>query len=79
MDTPQAQERLAFRHLAMGPAGSRILPAKEGHAMKRRTNTLMHSLILVRLGQELGTDSEAARTLAGVLDLLVSLLTRFLS
>jgi hypothetical protein len=47
--------------------------------MKRRTNTLMHSLILVRLGQELGTDSEAARTLAGVLDLLVSLLTRFLS
>jgi hypothetical protein len=47
--------------------------------MKRRINTLLHSLLLVRLGQELGTDSEAARTLAGALDLLVSLLSRFLS
>ena len=32
---------------------------------------LIHSLICVRLGQELGTSSEAAQTLAGVVELLI--------
>ena len=32
---------------------------------------VIHSLICVRLGQELGTSSEAAQTLAGVVELLI--------
>jgi hypothetical protein len=47
--------------------------------MKRRINTLLHSLLLVRLGQELGTDSEAARTIASTIDFLAGLLSRLLS
>ena len=40
--------------------------------MKRRWNTAMQSLVLVRLGQELGTDSPAARTVHDLLELLAS-------
>lgn len=32
---------------------------------------LIHSLLCIRLGQELGTSSEAAQTLAGVVELLI--------
>jgi hypothetical protein len=64
--------------LAISPAGSRILPAKEGHAMKRRINSLIQSLVLVRFGQQLGTDSDLARAVASGIDLLVSTLSRFL-
>lgn len=55
----------------------RILSAKEGHAMKLRTNSLIQSLVLVRFGQELGTDSEVAQAVASGIDLLVSTLSRF--
>lgn len=41
--------------------------------MKRRWNATVQSLVLVRLGQELGTDSPAARALHDVLEFLVSL------
>jgi len=46
--------------------------------MKRRINTLIQSLVLVRFGQELGTDSDIAQAVASGIDLLVSTLSRFL-
>lgn len=40
--------------------------------MRRLTyDRLIHSLLCVRLGQELGSSSEAAQTLAGVVELLI--------
>ena len=45
--------------------------------MKRRINSLIQSLVLVRLGQELGTDSDIAQAVASGIDLLVSTLARF--
>jgi hypothetical protein len=38
--------------------------------MRSRLNTAIHSLVLVRFGQELGTDSPAARAIHDVLELL---------
>ena len=46
--------------------------AKEGHVMKRNWNAALQSLVLVRLGQELGCDSPATRVLHDLLDLLAS-------
>ena len=46
--------------------------------MKRRINSLIQSLVLVRFGQELGTDSEIAKAVASGIDLLASTLSRFL-
>ena len=40
--------------------------------MKRNWNAALHSLVLVRLGQELGCDSPATRALHDLLDLLAS-------
>ena len=40
--------------------------------MSRRWNAALQSLVLVRLGQELGTDSPAARALHDLLDVLAS-------
>lgn len=36
--------------------------------MKRIWNRLLEALVLVRLGQELGTDSDLAQTIAGGID-----------
>jgi hypothetical protein len=41
--------------------------------MTRRYNTALTALTLVRIGQELGTDSPAARALHDLLELLASL------
>ena len=41
--------------------------------MTRRWNHAMQSLVLIRLGQELGTDSPAARALHDLLELLTAL------
>ena len=41
--------------------------------MKRRWNAALQSLVLVRLGQELGTDCPATRALNDILDLLARL------
>jgi len=38
--------------------------------MKRRWNQAIQSLVLIRLGQELGTDSPAARAIHDLLELL---------
>ena len=62
-----------------GTSKHRILSAKEGRQMKRRINSLIQSLVLVRLGQELGTDSDIAQAVASGIDLLVSTLARFLA
>ena len=52
--------------------------AKEGHAMQRRWNAALQSLVLVRLGQELGTDSPATRALHDLLDLIALIPWKFL-
>jgi hypothetical protein len=47
--------------------------------MSRRWNAALQSLVLVRIGQELGTDSPAARAVHDILELvagLASALTR---
>lgn len=40
--------------------------------MHRRWNAALQSLVLVRLGQELGTDCPATRAIHDLLDLLAS-------
>jgi hypothetical protein len=40
--------------------------------MKRTINSLLPAMVLVRLGQELGTDSPAARAVHDLLELLAS-------
>jgi len=47
--------------------------------MKRRWDSLIQSLVLIRFGQELGTDSEIAQAVAHSIDLLVSTLARIFS
>jgi len=41
--------------------------------MRRTINNLLPGLVLVRIGQELGTDSPAARALHDLLELIASL------
>lgn len=40
--------------------------------MKRHINKLINALVLVRFGQELGSDSQAARAIHDVIELLAS-------
>jgi hypothetical protein len=40
---------------------------------RRRWNSMMTGLVLVRIGQELGTDSPAARSLHALIEMLSSL------
>jgi hypothetical protein len=40
--------------------------------MSRRWNSVLQSLVLVRIGQELGCDSPAARALHDLLELLAN-------
>lgn len=40
--------------------------------MNRRWNAALQSLVLVRLGQELGTDSPATRAIHDLIELLAS-------
>jgi len=47
--------------------------------MKRRLDSLIQSLVLIRFGQELGTDSEIAQAVAHSIDLVVSTLARIFS
>lgn len=46
--------------------------------MKRRINALIQSLVLVRFGQELGTDSDIAQAVAHSIDAVVSVLARLI-
>ena len=47
--------------------------------MKRNLDVIIRSLLLVRLGQQLGTDSELARAVAQCIDAAVYAAARFLS
>jgi hypothetical protein len=47
--------------------------------MKRHIDKLIQALVFVRLGQQLGTDSDLAQAVAHSIDFLVSTLARFLS
>jgi len=49
--------------------------AKDG-PMKRLLDRIIHSLVMIRLGQELGTDSEIAQSLASCIDFLAATLAR---
>jgi hypothetical protein len=44
--------------------------------MKRHIDKLIQALVFVRLGQQLGTDSELAQAVARGIDLVVSTLSR---
>jgi hypothetical protein len=67
------------RPLAISPAGSRILSATEGQSMRRHIDRLIQALVFIRLGQQLGTDSDLAQSVAHGIDFVVSTLSRFLS
>jgi hypothetical protein len=47
--------------------------------MKLAWNRLLETLVWVRLGQELGTDSDLAQAIAGGIDVFVRMLGVFLS
>jgi small basic protein len=47
--------------------------------MRRHTDRLIQALVFIRLGQQLGTDSDLAQAVAHGIDLVVSTLARFLS
>jgi hypothetical protein len=47
--------------------------------MKRHLDRLIQALVFIRLGQQLGTDSDIAQAVAHSIDLLVSALSRFLA
>lgn len=45
--------------------------------MRRRWSSVLQSLVLVRLGQDLGTDSQAARAIHDLLELLAAIAAAF--
>jgi small basic protein len=47
--------------------------------MKQRFDRLIQALVFIRLGQQLGTDSDLAQAVAHGIDLIVSTLSRFLA
>jgi hypothetical protein len=63
------------RPAAIAPPGT---TAMEGHFMKRRWNAALQSLVLIRLGQELGTSSETAQAVAHAIDWVLGTLSRLL-
>jgi len=47
--------------------------------MRRHLDKLIQALVFIRLGQQLGTDSDLAQAVAHGIDVAVSLLSRFCS
>jgi hypothetical protein len=47
--------------------------------MHKRWNAALHALLCVRLGQELGTSSELAQTIAHGIDFALGTVARFFS
>ena len=45
--------------------------------MKRHIDKLIQALVFVRLGQQLGTDSDLAQAVSSCIDFVVSTLSRF--
>ena len=46
--------------------------------MRRHLDKLIQALVFIRLGQQLGTDSDLAQAVASGIDIVVSTLSRFL-
>jgi hypothetical protein len=46
--------------------------------MRRRLDAALQSLVLIRLGQELGTDSDIAQAVAHAIDFVLGTLAKFL-
>ena len=46
--------------------------------MRRHLDRLIQALVFIRLGQQLGTDSELAQAVAGSIDFVLKTLARFL-
>jgi len=46
--------------------------------MKQRLDRLIQALVFIRLGQQLGTDSDLAQAVAHSIDFVVGTLARFL-
>jgi len=55
------------------PCGIQQASGTEAHAMKRRWNEAIQALVLIRLGQDLGTNTPAARALHDLLELIASI------
>jgi hypothetical protein len=47
--------------------------------VKQKLDRLIQALVFIRLGQQLGTDSDLAQAIAKCIDLVVSTLARFLA
>jgi hypothetical protein len=47
--------------------------------MRRRLDAALQSLVLVRFGQELGTDSDLAQAVASVIDFAIGTISRLLT
>jgi hypothetical protein len=47
--------------------------------MRRHIDRLIQALVFIRLGQQLGTDSDLAQAVAHSIDFLVSTVARFLT
>jgi hypothetical protein len=47
--------------------------------MRRHLDRLIQALVFIRLGQQLGTDSDLAQAVAHSIDFLVSTVARFLT
>jgi hypothetical protein len=47
--------------------------------MRRHIDRLIQALVFIRLGQQLGTDSDLAQAVAHGIDLVISTLSRFFS
>ena len=45
--------------------------------MRQRLDRLIQALVFIRLGQQLGTDSEIAQAIAGSIDFVLGTLNRF--
>ena len=45
--------------------------------MKINLNNAMHALVLVRIGQDLGTDSQAARAVHDLIQMLAAVVSTF--
>jgi hypothetical protein len=55
--------------------GGTVSRAQRGRTMKPRWDSLIRALLLVRIGQELGSDSRLARAVAETLDALAILIS----
>ena len=49
------------------------MEAKEGEAVKLEWDAIIRSLVLIRIGQELGSSTQAARAVHDIIEIVTSL------